>query len=195
VIAPATPADLVLRRPDLAAAEADLLAADADLVQARAALLPSITLGASAGKTASELFSLNPATQASSWSLGLAQTLFNGGRLVNQKKYQEARRAELLLQYHRAILVSLQEVDNALAMAESSNLQEQSQQAILVQAERSLRLTEVRYREGSDELLSLLEVQRSLFQAQDNLVQQRLARLSAAVDLYKALGGGWQLAP
>jgi outer membrane protein TolC len=115
--------------------------------------------------------------------------------LVNQKKYQEARRAELLLQYHRARLVSLQEVDNALAMAESSNLQEQSQQAILVQAERSLRLTEVRYREGSEELLSLLEVQRSLFQAQDNLVQQRLARLSAAVDLYKALGGGWQLAP
>jgi len=67
-------------------------------------------------------------------------------------------------------------------------------QEILVQAERTMRLTEVRYREGSDDLLSLLVAQRTLFLAQDSLVQQRLARLNAAVDLYKALGGGWQLA-
>lgn len=192
-IAPGTPADLVTRRPDLAASEATLIAANADIVQARAALLPGISLGANVGKSSSELFNLNPATQVSGWTVSLAQTLFNGGRLINQKRLSEARRAELLLQYHRAILVALQEVDTALASADISQRQETSLEAILVQAERSVRLTEVRYREGSDDLLSLLVAQRNLFLAQDSLVQQRQARLNAAVDLYKALGGGWQL--
>lgn len=193
-IAPGTPAELVVRRPDLAASEADLIAANANIHEARAALLPGISLGASLGKNASELFSLNPATQSSSWALELTQTLFNGGRLVNQKRFSEARRAELLLQYHKAILTALQEVDSALATTDISSRQEISQQEIVANAERSLQLTEARYRAGSDDLLSLLDAQRSLFQAKDALVQQRLARLNAAVNLYKALGGGWQYA-
>lgn len=193
-IAPGTPAELITRRPDLAASEATLIAANADIVQARAAMLPGITLGANLGESASQLFSLNPATQTSGWSLSLAQTLFNGGRLLNQKRLSEARRVELLLQYHKAILVALQEVDTALASTDISRRQEINLQEILVQAERSLRLTEARYRAGSDDLLALLVAQRSLFQAQDSLVQQRQARLTAAVDLYKALGGGWRLA-
>ncbi|MDR7091033.1 efflux transporter outer membrane subunit [Cellvibrio fibrivorans] len=193
-IAAGTPADLVARRPDLAASEADLRAANANIHAARAALLPGISFGANAGKSASELFSLNPATQTSGWTLSLAQTLFNGGRLVNQKRLTEARQSELLLQYHKAILTALQEVDNALVTADISQRQETSQQEIVANAERSLRLTEARYRAGTDDLLSLLDAQRSLFQVQDSLVQQRLSRLNAAVDLYKALGGGWQLA-
>lgn len=193
-VAPGTPADLVARRPDLAASEANLIAANADIVAARAALLPGISLGANVGKSASELFSLNPATQASGWTVSLAQTIFNGGRVVNQKRLSEARRAEMLLQYHKAILVALQEVDTALASMDISQRQEISLQEILVQAELSVRLTEARYRAGSDDLLSLLVAQRNLFQAQDSLVQQRLARLNAAVDMYKALGGGWVLA-
>lgn len=194
VIAAGTPAQLVLRRPDLAASEANLQAADANLVAARAALFPSLGLSAGVGRSASELFSLNPATQASNWSISLAQTLFSGGRLLNQKRYSEARRAELLLQYHKAILTALQETDVALLSAANSQQQEVQQSAIVAQAERSLRLSEARYREGSDDLLTLLNAQRTLFQAQDALVQQRLARLTAAVDIYKALGGGWQLA-
>lgn len=193
-IAAGTPADLVTRRPDLAASEAGLRGANADIHAARAALFPGISLGANAGKSASELFSLNPATQTSGWTLSLAQTLFNGGRLVNQKRLSEARRSELILQYHKSILTALQEVDNALVSADISQRQEISQQEIVVNAERSLRLTEARYRAGTDDLLSLLDAQRSLFQAQDSLVQQRLARLNAAVDLYKSLGGGWTLA-
>jgi outer membrane protein TolC len=113
--------------------------------------------------------------------LSLAQTLFNGGRLVNQKRLTEARQSELVLQYHKAILTALQEVDNALVTADISQRQETSQQEIVANAERSLRLTEARYRAGTDDLLSLLDA-------------QRLSRLNAAVDLYKALGGGWQLA-
>lgn len=192
-ITPGTPAELIARRPDLAAREADLAAADADIHAARAALLPGISFSASASKSASELFALNPATQASGWTLSLAQTIFNGGRLVNQRRLSEARRAELVLQYHKAILVALQEVDNALVSTDISARQEVSQQEIVTNAARSLRLSEARYRAGTDDLLSLLEAQRSLFQAQDSLVQQRLSRLNAAVELYKSLGGGWNL--
>lgn len=193
-IAAGTPADLVTRRPDLAASEADLRGANANIHVARAALLPSISLSANAGKSASELFSLNPATQTSGWTVSLVQTLFNGGRLVNQKRLSEAKQVEMVLQYHKAILIALQEVDNALVAADISQRQEISQQEIVANAERSLRLTEARYRAGTDDLLSLLDAQRSLFQAQDSLVQQRLSRLNAAVDLYKSLGGGWTLA-
>ena len=193
-IAPGTPAELVTRRPDLAASEADLRAAAADIHAARAALLPGIGLSANAGKSASELFSLNPATQTSGWALSFAQTLFDGGRRVNQARLSEARRSELLLHYHKAILTALQEVDNALVAADVSRRQEISQQEIVANAQRSLRLTEARYRAGTDDLLSLLDAQRNLFQAQDTLVQQRLSRLNAAVDLYKSLGGGWILA-
>lgn len=193
-IAPGAPADVITRRPDLAASEANLRGANADIHAARAAMLPGISLNANAGKSASELFRLNPATQTSGWALSLAQTLFNGGRLVNQKRLSEARRSELLLQYHKAILTALQEVDNALVAADVSERQEISQQEIVANAERSLRLTEARYRAGTDDLLALLDAQRSLFQAQDALVQQRLSRLNAAVDLYKSLGGGWTLA-
>lgn len=193
-IAPGTPAELITRRPDLAAREATLIAANADIIQTRAAMLPGISLGATVSESASELFNLNPATQAAGWSLSLAQSLFNGGRVLNQKRLSEARRAELLLQYHKSILVALQEVDTALASADVSRKQENNLQEILVQAELSMRLTEARYRAGSDDLLELLVVQRSLFQAKDTLVQQRQARLNTAVDLYKALGGGWVLA-
>jgi outer membrane protein, multidrug efflux system len=85
-------------------------------------------------------------------------------------------------------------VDMGLENAAMTQNLEVRQQEILQEAERALQLSEVRYREGSDDLLVLLDAQRSLFQAQNDVVQQRLARLTAALDLYKALGGGWQLA-
>jgi outer membrane protein, multidrug efflux system len=193
-IVPDTPAELITRRPDVASAEANLIAGRADVVQARAALLPGINFSASVGKSASELFRLNPATNSHGWSLSLAQTIFSGGRVWNQKRVSDSRAVELLLQYHKSILVALQEVDDTLASAEITKQQEISQQEIVKQAELSLRLAEIRYRQGSDELITLLDAQRSFARAQDALVQQRLSRLKTATNLYKALGGGWQLA-
>lgn len=186
------PVEVITRRPDLAASEAQLRAASADVYAARTALLPSAQLGATMGRSASELFSLNPATRSAGWSLSLAQTIFAGGRVKNQVSLSESRRVELVEQYRKAILTALQEVDDALNRTNITETQESNQQQIVAQAERSLKLVEARYREGSGDLLSLLDAQRSLFQAQDTLLQQRLARLKAAVDLYKALGGGWE---
>lgn len=189
----ALPLQVIARRPDIANSEAQLEAASANIQQARAALFPSATPNASAGKSAAALFSLNPAVQTSGWSLNLAETLFAGGRLKNQVKIAQSKRVELLEQYHKTTLTALAEVDNALATADTSAQQENTQLQIVQQAQRSLDLTEVAYREGATDLQSLLNSQRSLFQAQDGLVQQHLARLTAAVDLYRALGGGWQL--
>lgn len=187
------PANLLVRRPDLAAAEAQLQAADANVAAARAALLPGVQLTASAARSSAALFSLSPPSDSMSWSLGLVQTLFNGGRLRNQVALSESQRVALVEQYRKAILSALQEVADAFDRQAVSEGQETHQGAILEEAERTLRLTEVRYREGRDNLLNLLESQRTVFQARDQLVQQRQARLNAAVDLYLALGGGWEL--
>lgn len=190
-VAAGLPSDLLLRRPDLASAEAQLLAADANVAAARAALLPSIQLSGSTGLASAALLSLaNP-----SFSLGLtasvAQTLFDGGRLRNQVLINESQRRVLLENYRQSIHVALKEVEDSLANIARNRGQEEAQRAIRDEAQRSLRLAELRYREGVDDLLSTLDAQRTLFAAQDQLAQQRLARLTSAVDLYKALGGGW----
>lgn len=190
----ALPSDLLTRRPDLASAEAQLAAADADVAVARAALLPRVSLSASAGLATASLLSLaNPAT-----SLGLtasiAQTLFDGGRLRNQVALGESARRQLVERYRSAIYTALKEVEDALGNATRYRGQEQAQLAIRDEAQRSLRLAELRYREGADDLSSVLDAQRTLFSSLDQLAQLRLARLTAALDLFKALGGGWALA-
>lgn len=186
------PADVITRRPDVASAEAQLQASSANVYAARTALLPGIQLGGNIAKSSSELFSLNPAIQTAGWSLSLAQTIFSAGRVTNQVHISESHQVELLEQYRKVILTALQEADDALNRVNITQQQESNQQNIVVQAARSLKLNEDRYREGSVDLQTLLDSQRSFFQAQDSLVQQRLARLKATVDLYKALGGGWR---
>lgn len=190
-VAPGLPSELLLRRPDLARAEAQLAAADANVAAARAALLPSISLSASAGVASNALLSLSAATTSYSLSAAVVQSLFDGGRLRAQVGMAESRRRELVENYRGAILTALKEVEDALGNAERNIRQEAAQQQIVEHAARTLRLAELRYREGADDLLSVLDAQRTLFQAQDSLVQLRLSRLGAALDLYKVLGGGW----
>lgn len=192
VINAGVPADVIVRRPDVASTEAKLQKSSADIYAARTALLPSVKLNGSLGESASGLFSLSPAKQSADWSLALAQTIFAGGTYINKVKISESARVALVEDYRKVILTALQEADDALNRVNITLQQETNQQDIVEQSARSLKLNETRYREGDIDLQSLLDSQRSLFQAQDALVQQRLARLKAAVDLYKALGGGWQ---
>ncbi|MEW6647604.1 MAG: efflux transporter outer membrane subunit [Pseudomonadota bacterium] len=193
VVAPGLPSELLLRRPDLARAEAQLAAADANVAAARAALLPSISLSASAGVATTELLSLaNPVTTLG-LSAGIVQSLFDGGRLRAQVASSESRRRELVENYRKAILSALKEVEDSLGNAARNIQQEAMQEQIVAHAQRTLRLAELRYREGADDLLTVLDAQRSLFQAQDTRVQLRLARLGAALDLYKVIGGGWRI--
>lgn len=191
-VAPGLPAELLVRRPDLASAEARLAAGDADVAAARAALLPSIQLSGSAGLASTALLSLANPGNSVALTASLAQTLFDGGRLRGEIETARSRRRELVETYRNAVHVALQEVEDALGNAERDRRQEEVQLLIRDEAQRSLRLAELRYREGADDLLAVLDAQRTLFQAQDQLAQFRLARLAGAVDLFKALGGGWE---
>jgi multidrug efflux system outer membrane protein len=185
------PSELLLRRPDLAASEARLVAATANIAAARAALLPGISLSAGAGVGSAALLSLADTTRTLSISASVLQSIFDGGRLRAGLDIQRSRQRELLETHRRAILVALKEVEDALADGARDANQEAAQREILAEAQRSLRLAELRYREGADSLLTVLLAQRTLFSTQDQLAALRLARLSDAVNLYKALGGGW----
>jgi outer membrane protein, multidrug efflux system len=194
-VAPGLPSELLSRRPDLAAAEADLDAAAADLHIARTSLFPSISLSGSGGVSSAELLSLtNPATSLSA-ALSMGLTLFDAGRRSAQIETARSQQRIAVETYASAVRGALKEVDDGLGNADISARQESTQQETVEQAQRSLRLAELRYREGADDLLSVLDSQRVLFQAQDSLVQLRLSRLNASLDLYKALGGGWTPQP
>ena len=190
-VAPGLPAELLLRRPDIAASEAGLAAAAADVSAARAALLPALSLSAAGGVASSALLSLADPSESLSLSASVLQTIFDGGRLRNQVAIERSRQRELLEDHRRVILAALKEVEDALGNTTRAANREAAQHAIIAEAERSLRLAELRYREGADDLLAVLDAQRTLFAAQEQLALLRLARLTDAADLYKALGGGW----
>ncbi len=104
-----------------------------------------------------------------------------------------SRERELVENYRRFILAALADVESALAAGSRSADQEVLQELVLAQARLALQLAEVRYREGADDLLTVLDAQRTLFQAEDQLAQIRLSRLQASVGLFKALGGAWKM--
>lgn len=190
-LSPGLPSSLLTRRPDLASAEAQLAASDANVEAARKALLPSLSLSASGSLGTSALLSLADPTRSVSLGLSLAQSIFDGGRQRLQIRSTESQRVVLIENYGKAIRTALKEVDDGLGNAERSERQEALQREVVAQARRSLQLAELRYREGSGDLLSVLDAQRTLFSALDALATQGLSRLSAALDLYKALGGDW----
>jgi len=194
-ISPGLPADLLVRRPDLAAAEAQLSAANADLAAARAALLPSIQLTGSAGVASGALLSFvgGPATTVAI-AASVLQPIFDGGRLRAGVSIAESRERELVESYRKAILSAFSDVETALAAATRLQQREVLQAQVEERAREALRLAEVRYREGADDLLTVLDAQRTLFDAQQQLALVRQERLDAAVSLFKALGGGWQAA-
>ncbi len=192
-VEPALPSEVLLRRPDIATAEAELAAANADVSAARAALLPSIRLTGSAGLASDALLSVGSSpTAIYSIAASLLQPIFDGGRLRGQVDFTKSRERELVEAYRRAILAALTDVENALVAANRTAEQEALQLQVRDGAQRTLRLAEVRYREGADDLIVVLDAQRTLFQSQDQLAQVRFARLAASVALFRALGGGWE---
>jgi multidrug efflux system outer membrane protein len=192
-VAPGLPSTLLYRRPDLASTEAQLAAADADVAAARAALLPSFSLSVAGGLSSATLLGLANPVSTATLALSLAQSLFDGGQRRLQVDLSRSQRVALVEGYGNAVRTALKEVDDALGNVDRGARQEAAQQAVIDQASESLRLAELRYREGSGDLLSVLDAQRVLFIAQDALVGSRLTRLTSAVDLFKALGGGWNL--
>jgi len=188
------PAQLLTRRPDLASAEAQLAAANANVAVARASLLPGIGLTGSAGLASDALLNiLNAPTATIAIGASLLMPIFDGGRLRSQVDVATSRERELVQNYRKTVLAALADVDSALAAGGRLAAQESLQEELMRQLREAFRLAEIRYREGADDLLTALDAQRSLFQAEDQLAQIRLTRLQASLGLFKALGGAWKM--
>ena len=185
------PSDLLSRRPDIAAAEARLAAARANVQVARAAMLPSLTLGANLA-SGSQIFDQLLRSPYYNLTAGLAAPIFDNGRLRAERDKARAQQDELLQQYHASIVSGFADVEKALNSISGVDRQRQWQDEEVSQARTAFELAERRYRAGAETLLTVLETQRTLYEAQDQQVQLRLARVQASVGLYKALGGGWQ---
>lgn len=189
-LAAGLPSTLLLRRPDLASAEAQLDAADADLRAARAALLPRLDLSAGAGGNAASLRRVL-ADPLYSLAAALTAPIFDGGALAAERERSAARREELLASYRQRIVEAFADVQVALNAGSGAEAQWQAQQQVQAQARRALLLAEERYQAGADDLLNLLDAQRTLYAAEDQSAQLHLARLQSGVALARALGGGW----
>ena len=186
------PSELLTHRPDIRQAEQLLLAANANIGAARAAFFPKIALTVAAGSASSHLSDL---LQSGSWGWTLAPQLllpiFDAGRNNANLDSSKAGRDIAVAQYEKSIQTAFREVADALATRSTLVDQLQSQQAQANAEAVRFKLSDLRYKNGIASYLDLLDAQRSLFTAQQAVVQTRLAQLQSQVTLYKTLGGGW----
>ncbi len=191
-VTPGLPSELLTQRPDIREAEANLAAANANVYNARAQLLPSITLTGDGGYESAVLRVLaRPESVIFSAAAGLTQPIFEGGRLLGNVDFQTAKQDELLQNYRKAVISAFSDVEIALYNVRETALSVQLQTAVVTSSRRAFDVSEQRLREGTIDLVTVLQTQQTLFTAEDALAQAQLARLQAIVSLYQALGGGW----
>ncbi len=187
------PSDLLTRRPDILEAEHDLKAANANVGAARAAFFPSIQLTSSAGTASTGLSGLfKAATGAWSFAPTVSLPIFDYG---NRRASLDAAKIETQIEianYEKAIQTAFKEVANALAGRATYVEQVQSDREYLGASTHYYELAQARYRNGTDSFLVLLDAERTMYAARQQLVNDRFAELSNLIALYKALGGGWQ---
>jgi outer membrane protein, multidrug efflux system len=179
------PAELLTARPDIASAEAQLRAANADIGAARAAFFPSLTLSVDSAIAAG--FS-GPAAAATTFANSILAPIFTGGKLTGNLENVTARQKELAAQYQKTVLVAFQEVEDALAALKSNNEQALLARQSVTESQNAYNIAKARFDAGAIDYLTLLETQRSLYQAQDNQIAVNEAQLQAFVQLRKALG-------
>ncbi len=187
------PSSLLERRPDILQAEQNLVAANAQIGVARAAYFPQISLTGTAGYQSPALTNLFTGP-AGIWNLAgsFTQPIFEGGRLKSNVRLAEAQREQLLLTYQQAIQGAFRDVSNAL-VAYRKNREFRVQQEHLVEAAQdAARLSEVRFKVGTTDYLEVLTNNTNSFTAELGLAQAQGNELTALVQLYQALGGGWQ---
>ncbi|MBA1273654.1 AdeC/AdeK/OprM family multidrug efflux complex outer membrane factor [Stutzerimonas azotifigens] len=187
------PSDLLTKRPDIVQAEYQLRAANASIGAARAAFFPSISLTGAAGTASRELSGLfDGGSGYWTFSPQISLPIFNAGQLRANLDYAEISKNIQVAEYERAIQVAFREVADGLAAQATYTEQLQAQRDLLETSEEYYRLAERRYRTGVDSYLILLDAQRQLFNVQQQMINDRLAQLTSEVNLFKALGGGWE---
>jgi outer membrane protein, multidrug efflux system len=191
-VTPGLPSELLTQRPDIREAEANLAAANANVYNARAQFLPSITLTGEGGYESAVLkVLLRPESAIYSAAAGLTAPIFHGGQLLGNLDLRKGQQDELLQNYRKAVISGFADVENALFNVRSTALTVQLQSAVVTSSRRAFDVSEQRLREGTIDLVTVLQTEQTLFTAEDALSQAQLARLQAIVSLYQALGGGW----
>lgn len=192
-VTPGLPSELLTQRPDIRRQEAQLASATANVGNARAQFFPSIQLTGQGGYQSSALTSLfQPHAAFFSMVGSLTQPIFDGGRILGNFELTKARQDELLQTYRKTVVQAFADVDNALYSIRQTTEKLRLQREVVAASRRAFQLSEQQLRAGTADIVTVLNTQLTLFQAEDALSQAQLARLLAIVSLYQALGGGWE---
>lgn len=188
------PSSLLERRPDIREAEAELITANAQIGVARAAYFPQISLTGTSGFLSSALTSLFTGP-AGFWNFGAAvtQPIFAGGRIKSGVKLSQARKEEMLLNYQRTIQQAFRGVSDSLVGYRKSREFRQHQEELVSAAQGAAQLSELRYQGGAASYLEVLTNETNAFNAELGLAQAQLNELVGLVEIYRNLGGGWQV--
>lgn len=186
------PADLLRRRPDIRGAERSLAAQTARIGMATAELYPAFSLTGTLDYMHTGLTDMfMPAHQAYGFGPTMRWNLFSGGKIRAQIKAEDARTKQALLSYEKTVLTALSEVENAMSGYRQQKKQLVSLRQAVNASARSLHLAERLYKDGLSDFQNVLDAQRELFSAEDRLDEARGSAAQYMVDLYRALGGGW----
>jgi multidrug efflux system outer membrane protein len=192
-VTPGLPSELLTQRPDIRRQEAQLASATANVGSARAQFFPSIQLTGQGGYQSSSLVSLfQPHATFFNVVGSLTQPIFDGGKILGNFEFNKARQDELLQTYRKTVVSAFADVDNALVSIKQTTEKLRLQRQVLAASRRAFQLSEQQLRAGTADIVTVLNTQLTLFQAEDSLWQAELARLLAIVSLYQALGGGWE---
>jgi multidrug efflux system outer membrane protein len=192
-VTPGLPSELLTQRPDIRRQESQLASATANVGNARAQFFPSIQLTGQGGYQSSALSSLfQPHAAFFSMVGSLTQPIFDGGRILGNFEFTKAKQDELLQTYRKTVVQAFADVDNALYSIRQTTERLRLQREVVAASRRAFQLSEQQLRAGTADIVTVLNTQTTLFQAEDLLWQAQLARLLAIVSLYQALGGGWE---
>lgn len=186
------PSQLLARRPDIEQAEAQLKAANANIGVARAQFFPQLSLSASAGVGGDSFPNIFSTGSRAIYGIGqLAQPIFEGGKLRGQLNLSKEQEKEILLSYQKTVAGAFNDVSNALIALNKQRAYRIEQEKLVASAQDASRLAGIRYQGGATGYLEVLTSDSNLFTAQLNLVSAQQGEALALVQLYGALGGGW----
>ncbi len=195
-VAPGLPSELLRRRPDIAYAEAELISANANIRAARAAFFPDLSLTASGGLQSAALSALTgPGTLVAQLAAALTQPIFDNGLRRGQLEQAKGSYQELAADYAKAILQSFTDTEQALAALHYATDQERLEREAVRVAKRAADIANQQLDAGTIDIITSLNTQATLYTDLDLLAQVRLTRFQALINLYKALGGGFEIGP
>ena len=186
------PSRLLERRPDILQAEQQLIEANARIGVARAQFFPQLSITAAAGVGGSDFSTIFDPDSRLIFGIGaITQPIFEGGKLRGQLQLSEETKKEMVLNYEKTIAGALRDASDALIAVKKQHVAREEQEKLVAAAEDATHLARIRYQGGATSYLEVLTTDSSLFSAQLNLVNSREGEAQSLVQLYEALGGGW----